>query len=143
MSVRGVDLRTPPHSIEAEQAVLGGLLLDSQSWDNVADVLRGDDFYRKDHRLIFESIGALAAQGQPCDAVTVSESLERHGQLAEAGGLAYLAGLTRDTPTAANVRVQSVAAAARRAPSLAPWRWRQSQASSISRALPRDHTRRS
>ena len=104
MSVRGGDLRTPPHSIEAEQAVLGGLLLDSQSWDNVADVLRGDDFYRKDHRLIFEAIGALAAQGQPCDAVTISEYLERNSQLAEVGGLAYLAGLARDTPTAANVR---------------------------------------
>ena len=104
MSARGGDVRTPPHSIEAEQAVLGGLLLDSQSWDNVADVLRSEDFYRPDHRIIFDAIGKLAALGQPSDAVTVSESLERSGQLADAGGLAYLGALARDTPTAANVR---------------------------------------
>ncbi|MFZ9708853.1 MAG: replicative DNA helicase [Steroidobacteraceae bacterium] len=104
MSARGGDLRTPPHSIEAEQAVLGGLLLDAQAWDNVADVLRGDDFYRPDHRIIFEAIGHLASQGQPSDAVTVSEHLERNGQLNDAGGLAYLGTLARDTPTAANVR---------------------------------------
>lgn len=104
MSARGGDVRTPPHSIEAEQAVLGGLLLDSQSWDNVADVLRSEDFYRPDHRIIFDAIGKLASLGQPSDAVTVSESLERSGQLADAGGLAYLGALARDTPTAANVR---------------------------------------
>ena len=104
MSARGGDVRTPPHSIEAEQAVLGGLLLDSQSWDNVADVLRSEDFYRPDHRIIFDAIGKLAALGQPSDAVTVSEQLERSGQLADAGGLAYLGALARDTPTAANVR---------------------------------------
>ena len=100
MSARGGDVRTPPHSVEAEQAVLGGLLLDSAAWDNVADVLRADDFYRPDHKLIYEAIGMLAAQGKPCDAVTVSEHLERSGQLGEAGGLAYLGTLARDTPTA-------------------------------------------
>ena len=104
MNARGGEVRTPPHSIEAEQSVLGGLLLDSTAWDRVADVLRGDDFYRPDHRIIFEGIGQLAAQGKPCDAVTVSEQLERSGQLGAAGGLAYLATLARDTPTAANVR---------------------------------------
>jgi len=104
VSDRGVEIRTPPHSIEAEQAVLGGLLLDAQAWDNVADVLRTEDFYRPDHRLIFDSIGHLASQAQPCDAVTVSEHLERVGQITQAGGLAYLGALARDTPTAANVR---------------------------------------
>jgi len=104
VSARGGEVRTPPHSIEAEQSVLGGLLLDATAWDRVADVLRGDDFYRPDHRTIFDAIGQLAAQGQPCDAVTVSEHLDRSGQLAAAGGLAYLATLARDTPTAANVR---------------------------------------
>ncbi|MEY3714065.1 MAG: hypothetical protein RL321_1685 [Pseudomonadota bacterium] len=104
MSARGGDVRTPPLSSEAEPAVLGGLLLDSQSWDNVADVLRSEDFYRPDHRVIFDAIGKLAALGQPSDAVTVSEQLERSGQLADAGGLAYLGALARDTPTAANVR---------------------------------------
>jgi len=104
MSARGGEVRTPPHSIEAEQAVLGGLLLDSTAWDNVADVLRADDFYRPDHRIIFEAIGFLATQGRPSDAVTVSEHLERSSKLVEAGGLAYLGALARDTPTAANVR---------------------------------------
>ena len=104
MSARGGELRTPPHSVEAEQAVLGGLLLDAAAWDNVADVLRAEDFYRPDHKLIYVALGMLAAQGKPCDAVTVSEQLERSGQLADAGGLAYLGALARDTPTAANVR---------------------------------------
>jgi len=99
-----VEVRTPPHSIEAEQAVLGGLLIDAAAWDHVADVVRAEDFYRPDHRLIFESIGALAGSGKPCDVVTVSEQLERTGKLEEAGGLAYLGTLARDTPTAANVR---------------------------------------
>ena len=99
-----VDVRTPPHSIEAEQAVLGSLLIDATAWDHVADVVRGDDFYRPDHRLIFESIGTLAGSGKPCDVVTVSEQLERNNQLQEAGGIAYLGTLARDTPTAANVK---------------------------------------
>ncbi len=97
-------LRAPPHSVEAEQAVLGGLLLDASAWDHVADVVRAEDFYRPDHRLIFDSIGVLAAGGKPCDVITVSEQLERTGRLADAGGLAYLGTLARDTPTAANVR---------------------------------------
>ncbi|HTT02223.1 MAG TPA: replicative DNA helicase [Steroidobacteraceae bacterium] len=99
-----VDVRTPPHSVEAEQAVLGGLLLESSAWDHVADVVRVGDFYRPDHRLIFEGIGVLAGSGKPCDVVTVSEQLERMGRLEDAGGLAYLGTLARDTPTAANVR---------------------------------------
>jgi replicative DNA helicase len=98
------EIRTPPHSVEAEQALLGGLLLDPVAWENVADVVRASDFYRPDHRQIFESIGTLAGAGQPCDAVTVSEQLQRVGLLEEVGGLAYLGTLVRDTPTAANVR---------------------------------------
>ena len=84
--------------------MLGGLLIEPTAWDNVADVVRADDFYRPDHRLIFESIGTLAGGGKPCDVVTVSEQLERIGRLQDAGGLAYLGTLARDTPTAANVR---------------------------------------
>lgn len=98
------DVKTPPHSIEAEQAVLGGLLLDPQAWDNVADVIVDEDFYRPDHRLIFQSIGVLSTSGKPCDVVTVSQELDRISQLDNAGGLAYLSGLARETPTAANVR---------------------------------------
>ncbi len=103
-TVAFVDAPTPPHSIEAEQAVLGGLLLDPIAWDNVADAVGESDFYRPDHRLIFGAIGSLAGNGKPCDAVTVSEFLERNGNLEAAGGLAYLGQVARDTPTAANVR---------------------------------------
>jgi replicative DNA helicase len=99
-----VDAPVPPHSIEAEQAVIGGLLLDASAWDNVADVVKQEDFYRPDHQLIFEAIGTLAANGKPCDVVTVSEQLERNAKLEEAGGLAYLGTVARDTPSAANVR---------------------------------------
>jgi replicative DNA helicase len=102
-SVHG-ELRTPPFSEEAEQAVLGGLMLDKTAWDNVGDVITPDDFFRPDHKLIFESIAALCAEAQPCDPVTVSEHLQRLGKLNEAGGLAYLGTLTRDTPGAANAR---------------------------------------
>jgi len=103
-SVTAVDSPIPPHSIEAEQAVLGGLLLDVNAWDQVADAITESDFYRPDHRLIFEAIGALAGAGKPCDVVTVSEQLERTAKLEAVGGLAYLSSLARDTPTAANVR---------------------------------------
>jgi replicative DNA helicase len=103
-SATAVDSLTPPHSIEAEQAVLGGLLLDTHAWDQVADAINEGDFYRPDHRLIFEAIGALAGVGKPCDVVTVSEQLDRTANLDGAGGLAYLSSLARDTPTAANVR---------------------------------------
>jgi replicative DNA helicase len=98
------DLRTPPHSEEAEQAVLGGLMLDRNAWDQVGDVIIAEHFFRPDHTLIFESIAALASEAQPCDPVTVSEHLQRLGKLQEVGGLAYLGTLTRDTPGAANAR---------------------------------------
>lgn len=97
-------LRVPPHSVEAEQAVLGGLMLDASAWDGVADLIAGPDFYRRDHQLVFEAIAGLVHDSKPCDAVTVSESLSNQGIVDEVGGLAYLARLTRDTPSAANVR---------------------------------------
>ncbi|MBV8909150.1 MAG: replicative DNA helicase [Gammaproteobacteria bacterium] len=103
-SVALLEAPVPPHSIEAEQAVLGGLLLDSTAWDNVADAIIEQDFYRPDHQLIFGAIAALAGENQPCDVVTVSQHLERAGKLEAAGGLAYLSSIARDTPTAANVR---------------------------------------
>ncbi len=98
------ELREPPHSREAEQSVLGGLMLDRSAWDNVGDVITADDFYQPDHKLIFESIAALCSEAQPCDPVTVSEHLQRLGKLGDVGGLAYLGTLTRDTPGAANAR---------------------------------------
>ena len=97
-------IRTPPHSVEAEQSVLGGLMLDSNAWDAVADIVTATDFYRRDHRLIFEAVAEVVERRGPCDAVTVSEHLERKGLAEETGGLAYLGTLARDTPSAANVR---------------------------------------
>src|SRR5438552_3229543 len=94
----------PPHSVEAEQAVLGGLLLDSAAWDNVADVITAEDFYRADHKLIFQAIAALAATSKPTDVVTVVGELERRSELEQAGGMATVGALARETPTAANVR---------------------------------------
>ncbi len=90
--------------MEAEQSLLGGLMLAHHAWDQVADVVSADDFYRNDHRLIFSAIGTLMERDQPPDAVTVSEHLERQGELATAGGLDYLAQLVQDTPSAANIR---------------------------------------
>nr|WP_156885371.1 replicative DNA helicase [Acidihalobacter ferrooxydans] len=97
-------LRIPPHSVEAEQAVLGGLMLDNSTWDQVADRINEADFYRHDHKLIFRAIGRLAEAGQPLDVVTLSEALERSGESEHAGGLAYLGALAKDTPSAANIR---------------------------------------
>jgi replicative DNA helicase len=98
------DPLVPPHSVEAEQAVLGGILIDPIAWDQIADVVTEADFYRPDHALIFSALADLAGHGKPGDMVTVSEQLERRGLLTEAGGLGYLGTLARDTPTAANVR---------------------------------------
>lgn len=97
-------LRVPPHSVEAEQAVLGGLMLENDAWDMVADVVAGDDFYRADHRLIFDAIARLADTGQPRDPVTIAEQLSLNSQLEQIGGLDYLGRLARETPTAANIR---------------------------------------
>ncbi len=96
-------LKVPPHSIQAEQSVLGGLMLDNQTWDSVADKVIETDFYRRDHRLIFRSIAQLAEKQDPFDVVTLSEVLETTGELQDVGGLAYLSTLARDTPSAANI----------------------------------------
>lgn len=96
-------LKLPPQSIDAEQSVLGGLLLDNQRWDSIADKIGLDDFYRREHRLIFKAIAALAHENKPADVVTVSEWLESTGELEAAGGLAYLGSLANNTPSAANI----------------------------------------
>lgn len=97
-------LRVPPHSIEAEASVLGGLLLDNTAWDRIGDLVRPDDFYRADHRLIFDSISRLIDAGKPADVVTVFESLQSLGRADEVGGIAYLNTLANETPSAANIR---------------------------------------
>jgi len=97
-------LRVPPHSLAAEQSVLGGLMLDNQCWDNVADKVSVEDFYRKDHRLIYETIAELAKRDEPFDVITISELLGQAGELETVGGLAYLGALAKDTPSAANIQ---------------------------------------
>ncbi|NTV11023.1 MAG: replicative DNA helicase [Zoogloea sp.] len=97
-------LRLPPHSLEAEQSLLGGLLLDNTVWDRIADVVNEADFYRDDHRRIFRQIAKLIELGKPADVVTVYESLEKNGEAERAGGLAYLGEIANSTPSAANVR---------------------------------------
>ena len=97
-------LKLPPHSIEAEQSVLGGLLLENDALDRIADVLNADDFYRHDHRLIFQHISRLIEQSKPADIVTVAESLESTAELSGVGGIAYLGALAQNTPSAANIR---------------------------------------
>ena len=96
-------LKVPPQSIDAEQSVLGGLLLDNQRWDAIADRLSVEDFYRREHRLIFAAISALCQENSPADVITVSERLEQTGELEAAGGLAYIGSLANNTPSAANV----------------------------------------
>ena len=97
-------LKLPPHSIEAEQAVLGGLLLDNEALDRVADVISEGDFYRQDHRLIFRNVCRMVEKNKPADVVTVAEMLDSCNELEGIGGLAYLSALAQSTPSSANVR---------------------------------------
>lgn len=96
-------IKAPPHSIEAEQSVIGGLLLDSNRWDTVSDTLISRDFYSRPHRLIFEAVQAIIENNQPLDLITLSEYLELREQLDDVGGFAYLADLVKNTPSAANI----------------------------------------
>jgi replicative DNA helicase len=97
-------LKLPPNSVEAEQSVLGGLLLENDALDKIADILSSQDFYRHDHRLIYQHIGKLIEHNKPADIVTVAESLENTAELSGVGGIAYLGALAQNTPTAANIR---------------------------------------
>ena len=97
-------LRIPPHSQEAESSVLGGLLLDNNSWDKVADLLVEADFYRYEHRLVFASITSLVNTNRPADVITVFEQMQSQGKAEEVGGLAYLNSLAQYVPSSANIR---------------------------------------
>jgi len=97
-------LKTPPHSIEAEQSVLGGLLLENGAWDKIGDLIHEDDFYRYDHRIIYHHIQRLIGKSHPADVITVFESLQLAGKAQEVGGLPYLNALASSVPSAANVR---------------------------------------
>tara|TARA_R110000868_G_scaffold37424_5_gene132395 strand:+ start:1013 stop:2404 length:1392 start_codon:yes stop_codon:yes gene_type:complete len=96
-------VKVPPHSVEAEQAVLGGVMLESRAWDQIVDKLREEDFYRHEHRLIFRTIGRLTDQSKPIDVLTVSEALREMHELEQVGGEVYLFELANNTPSAANI----------------------------------------
>jgi len=97
-------LKLPPHSVEAEQSVLGGLMLDNEAADKIGDVLGADDFYSDAHRIVYRHIVHLIGDGKPADVVTVSEALASSQKLDYVGGLAYLGALAQNVPTAANIR---------------------------------------
>ena len=97
-------LRVPPHSIEAESSVLGGLLLDNHAWDRVGDLLVESDFYRHEHQLIYTAIAALVNASKPADVITVYEQLQNLGKSEEVGGLVYLNSLAQYVPSASNIR---------------------------------------
>lgn len=97
-------LNTPPHSVEAEQSLLGGLILENSAWDRIADIVGEHDFYRHEHRLIFRAVSSLISENRPADVVTVQEVLERNHDLEPAGGFNYLVTLVQSTPSAANIR---------------------------------------
>ena len=96
-------LKVPPHSIEAEQSVLGGLMLNNEAWDTIADRVQEADFYRANHRVLFRVMGELANETEPLDAVTLAEALRTRGLVEQSGGLAYLGELLEATPAASNV----------------------------------------
>ncbi|MDO8811031.1 MAG: DnaB-like helicase C-terminal domain-containing protein, partial [Gallionella sp.] len=97
-------IKLPPHSVEAEQSVLGGLLLEASALDKVADLMTDDDFYRHEHRLIYRQIVRLSELAKPVDVITVAEALEIAGELDKVGGLTYLGNLAQNVPSAANIR---------------------------------------
>ena len=96
-------MKVPPYSVQAEQSVLGGLMLDNETWEKIADRLVENDFYRHDHRLIFRAISILADRQLPFDVVTLAEVLEKNKWLGDAGGFSYLGALAKDTPSATNI----------------------------------------
>ncbi|MBI5430095.1 MAG: replicative DNA helicase [Nitrosomonadales bacterium] len=97
-------IKLPPHSVEAEQSVLGGLMLDASALDKIADLITDEDFYRQEHRLIYRQVVRLSELAKPVDVITVAEALEIAGELDKVGGLPYLGGLAQNVPSAANVR---------------------------------------
>jgi replicative DNA helicase len=97
-------LKLPPHSVEAEQSLIGGLLLDNSAWDRIGDLVSDADFYRDDHRRIFRHISRLIEVGRPADVVTVFEAIEKANETEQTGGIAYLGEIANNTPSAANIR---------------------------------------
>lgn len=102
--MNAIAARVPPHSVDAEQGVLGGLLLDNRAWDRLGDLLAAEDFYRHDHRLIFGTAAALLNASKPADVLTVHDALQAAGESEAAGGLQYLTAIVQNVPSSANIR---------------------------------------
>lgn len=96
-------LRTPPNSIEAEQSVIGGLLIDNSTWDKISGVITAEDFYRHEHRIIWKHIDTLISLDRPADVITVNDSIVNSGKTDDIGGIEYLNALAHNTPSAANI----------------------------------------
>ncbi|EFO0174883.1 replicative DNA helicase, partial [Escherichia coli] len=92
-----------PHSVDAEQAVLGGLMLDNERWDEVILQISPEDLFSRQHRMVFRVMAELAGEGLPLDLITITERLENRGELEQCGGFAYLAEMSKNTPSAANI----------------------------------------
>ncbi|AEH39934.1 replicative DNA helicase [Buchnera aphidicola (Cinara tujafilina)] len=103
LSYQEIFNKTPPHSLEAEQSVLGGLMLDNQQWDTVSEYIVKEDFFNQQHQIIFYEMKNLIEQGNPIDLITLSESLEQKGQLNNIGRFSYLAEISKNTPSVANI----------------------------------------
>ncbi|MDP2762967.1 MAG: replicative DNA helicase [Enterobacteriaceae bacterium] len=101
------NLHIPPHSIEAEQAVLGGIMIDNTTWEKIADRLNNNDFYEKNHKLIFKAMLALISENKPLDIITISENLEKKNDLEKIGGIKYLSKLAKNTTSTANIIIYS------------------------------------
>lgn len=100
----GASLKVTPHSIEAERSVLGGLMLSPETWDDVAEILKGEDFYRSDHRTIYRCMQALIERDMPIDIITISEALNEIGELERVGGVGYISDMTAATAAAVNLK---------------------------------------
>ncbi|EAR5802141.1 replicative DNA helicase [Salmonella enterica] len=101
--MNNVEQIAPPHSISAEQAVLGGLMLNNDRWDDIATIISAERFYSRSHGVIFSAMQTLLLQNKPIDLITLAESMEQQGTLEQCGGFAYLAELSKNTPSAANI----------------------------------------
>ncbi|WP_318493295.1 replicative DNA helicase [Photobacterium leiognathi] len=96
-------IKIPPHNIEAEQSVIGGLMIDNDRWDRVSEIVDTQDFYARSHKIIFKTIKKIIEANQPLDLITLSDTLSKHDKLDDAGGISYLAELAKNTPSAANI----------------------------------------
>jgi len=104
MSYEEEDLRLPPQSVEAEQSILGSMMIDNRCIDDVCDLINADNFYRSDHRLIFDAVVSITSDGGAADVVTVSEKLTKNGKIDQVGGLAYIGTIAKNTPSSSNVK---------------------------------------